>query len=747
MTPQRYETVVPARGVAEFAIRDVSLFGETRDHGPFRVGVAAGEEPEGMRIDWPAVRAEVAAKAKSAGRLQAASLVSQAPEARLFVREEGIHRVTYEDLLAAGVDFAGVRADELALLDDGIGVPRAVFTGGRAELGRGGWVEFVGRTTTGSLDPTNAYVLTASKKGAVEPAEIGAGSGGLGMTTTVDRYQPDRVYSFSAPGGDPWYDEGLLAVGRPASLQREFGLLGRAEGPVTLTVKGWGYGEWPGEERPDHHVVVLLNGRVVVDSRFDGLVPWERSVDVTDVAQSGSNVLEVRVPGDTGFSHDYVAFEGFAVSYRRQAVARDGRFDGDVEGATGSSITGFAAEVPVSVWHETGGVWARGTQLPAANRVSVPSGGHVIAASTGALRKPGIAAGIPGAVASANAEYLVVSHPAFAGAVDEIVALQSARGLSARVVTVDEIYAAWSDHAASVEALRAFLKASWERGKLRYVLLVGADTTDPLDHLGLGSVSFVPTAYEAFVPYVSFSPTDEALVDADGDGLGEVPIGRLPVRSAAELLEIVAKQRDWDARVASGPRSALLVSGVSSGGAVLPPVNEAYRNALDTWTTSVVSADDMVTADVRRAVLGALDGGTPLVSFVGHSSMGQWDFTPILRWQDVAGLTNRRRPSLVVQWGCWNSYYVEPNVESLAARLLRASGVGAAATIGATTLTSDASHQALGSLFFAQVNGAGTARTVGDAFLAAKRQLLKSGVAQDAILGMALLGDPAMPLP
>jgi hypothetical protein len=125
--------------------------------------------------------------------------------------------------------------------------------------------------------------------------------------------------------------------------------------------------------------------------------------------------------------------------------------------------------------------------------------------------------------------------------------------------------------------------------------------------------------------------------------------------------------------------------------------------------------------------------------------MGQWDFTPLLRWQDVAALTNEGAPNLVTQWGCWNSYYVEPNVESLSARLLREPDAGAAATIGAMTLTTDAAHRELGNLFFARI--AAGATTVGDAFRGAKLDLAAQGWGRDAILGMALLGDPAMPLP
>ena len=47
----------------------------------------------------------------------------------------------------------------------------------------------------------------------------------------------------------------------------------------------------------------------------------------------------------------------------------------------------------------------------------------------------------------------------------------------------------------------------------------------------------------------------------------------------------------------------------------------------------------------------------------------------------------RRPPSLVIQWGCWNTYHVAPEYDTLAHRLLLAGPQGAAAVVGSSTLT------------------------------------------------------------
>jgi hypothetical protein len=188
----------------------------------------------------------------------------------------------------------------------------------------------------------------------------------------------------------------------------------------------------------------------------------------------------------------------------------------------------------------------------------------------------------------------------------------------------------------------------------------------------------------------------------------------------------------------------MLVSGASDGGHGLADVGERFRNALPSWAAELVPVDYQGSAPARQRVLAGFHAGTPLMSFVGHSSPGQWDFTPLLTWQDAADMTNAAHPNLVAQWGCWNSYYVEPAYESLSAHLLRAPG-GAAAAVGASTLLPQAIQQQLGELFLAQIDRGG--QTLGEALNAAKRELLETGSGHDVVLGTILLGDPATSLP
>ncbi len=95
------------------------------------------------------------------------------------------------------------------------------------------------------------------------------------------------------------------------------------------------------------------------------------------------------------------------------------------------------------------------------------------------------------------------------------------------------------------------------------------------------------------------------------------------------------------------------------------------------------------------------------------------------------------------QWGCWNTYFVDPQQDTMANGFLF-QDQGAAAVLGATALTDTAMLRDFGQVFFDQV---GRRDTLGEALLRAHRSFVRSSPDMaDKLLGFALLGDPAIPL-
>jgi hypothetical protein len=208
------------------------------------------------------------------------------------------------------------------------------------------------------------------------------------------------------------------------------------------------------------------------------------------------------------------------------------------------------------------------------------------------------------------AEYLIIAHPDFLGALGPLVSLREASGLTVKTVDVETIYRQFGHGLVDPESIRDYIAFAAGTLGTRYVLLVGGDSYDYRDHLGLGSISFIPTLY------------------ADSS-------------------------------------------------------------------------------------------------------------------QDVRNLANTGRPTVVMQWGCWNTYYVEPRFNSLGHAFLVSGDRGAAAVLGSSTLLETASARELSEVLTPIL--AIPAMRLGDAITAAKKELARNRPdLLDVQLGWTLLGDPAM---
>ena len=106
-------------------------------------------------------------------------------------------------------------------------------------------------------------------------------------------------------------------------------------------------------------------------------------------------------------------------------------------------------------------------------------------------------------------------------------------------------------------------------------------------------------------------------------------------------------------------------------------------------------------------------------------------------------LTNNDRPFVAVQWGCYNTYYVDPVNNSLVQSFLFSGDQGAAALLGAATRTNSESEHALGIFLTPRLSKSG--EPVGRALLDAKHELAKTNPQLvDVLLGWTLIGDPTL---
>jgi len=290
-------------------------------------------------------------------------------------------------------------------------------------------------------------------------------------------------------------------------------------------------------------------------------------------------------------------------------------------------------------------------------------------------------------------------------------------------------------------AIQRYIQYAHANRGTNYVLLVGGDVYDYRNFENEDASSFIPSLYAATGNNITFAPVDAKYVDLNDDNVPNLAIGRLPVRTTAQLTALMNKRASYISRDYAG--TALLVADVYDEVQQYNFADDAQEVAnqyLGNFQVSTAFADDLGTRGAREALTNEINQGVTLTAFFGHSSTNQWSFNGLFTGNDAGNLSNIGRPTVVTQWGCWNTYYVDPNEESMGNRFLTEGEQGAVAVMGATTLTSAAAEQALAKLVFARLaNG----ERIGDAITNAKQEYAQTNPNDlDVLLGWTLLGMP-----
>jgi hypothetical protein len=142
-----------------------------------------------------------------------------------------------------------------------------------------------------------------------------------------------------------------------------------------------------------------------------------------------------------------------------------------------------------------------------------------------------------------------------------------------------------------------------------------------------------------------------------------------------------------------------------------------------------------------------MEQGLSMIHFFGHSSPTAWTspapgiMPPSLLFGGA--LAGANQPTLLIQWGCWNSYHVVPEYNTLAHGWLLGPG-GAGVVIGASSITESENDRQLSERLLSALS---QHQRVGDALVAAKRDLAQGNpTLVDVLMGTTLLGDPSLRL-
>ncbi len=686
--------------------------------------------------------------------------------------EPGIYRVTYEQLLAQGIDLTGVKHWRLALMHNGESVDvrskgqTSTIREQRWYFGPGGWIEFVADEADTLYSQDSIYVLYEDfyKRKSMVYDETNPNSIAAPVTTrytaTVEM-DYDVFYSPAASVADPWYARRIVSTDNPVSTLFPIQVDHILSGPVSVNAGVWG--GFAG----DHHVDVQLNDYAVGTSDFNGFTAQTISGQTTTAALvEGLNHVKVTVTNP--LPEDQVASivhtDTWSVSYPRRLIV-----DSDTEQLIFSSqdarlqVQGYEAfqpgvlnrrvyrKRPNGEFESLTKVWM---PLYADGKYRLRFAGDVVEESTyyvslvSGLKQVEFVDPVEQQdLLTGNAQYLVISHPDF---IDEhmeaLIAARQGQGYSTKVADVEAVYSAFGHGHFGADAIQRYIH--WAHANLgtEMVLLVGADTYDYHDHLNTGSMSFMPSLYVQTSDRIYHAPSDSKYADVDDDDVPDMSIGRMIPRTTQEWANSVTKTLQY----ASHPNPRSLVMAVDE---LDQAANYSFSTDADmtiaelpgTWQQNITRAymDELGVGAARSALLEALNQGQAVAGMFGHSGPQDWTFAGLFKSGDAAALTNAGSPTVITQWGCWNTYYVHPSEDTLTHQFMLNDLNGAAAVLGASTLTEADHERELAKQVYPRMFTSG--KSIGEAILQAKQAHAQSHSDElDVILGWNLIGDPAL---
>lgn len=287
-----------------------------------------------------------------------------------------------------------------------------------------------------------------------------------------------------------------------------------------------------------------------------------------------------------------------------------------------------------------------------------------------------------------QAELVIVSHPSFMLAAEELAAFHRAEGLSVNIVTPQQIYNEYSSGAQDLVGIRSFLKMFYDRSSsdkdlLKYVVLMGDASYDYKDRIK-GNTNYVP----AFQSSNSIDPVSSHVSDdyfgflddsegrwllGGGDRL-DIAVGRFPVQTLAEAQGVVNKVKRYAAASSrSDWRNTIVFVGDDEDGVKHMDQSNSLATMVDTvakeYNLKKIFLDayqQQSTAsgarypDVTKDLNQAVEKGALIVNYTGHGGETGWTAERVLGIYDISNWKNIRNQPLFVTATCEFSRFDDP---------------------------------------------------------------------------------------
>ncbi len=696
---------------------------------------------------------------------------------RVRVTQSGIQRMPAAALTAAGVSLSN--PEWLHLYHNGVEVAME-------QRGSGASLElrFYAPAPGDRWNAADTYWLaleTTNGRRMAPPRSAQPGTAPLSDHVWVSGvWRNNKLYDSVLPGpdGDHWYAADLRIAPAPPGQPQPAPVTATAVitpslpitgGTATVTVAGSSYLD------AAHTLQVALGGTTNT-ATWSGTGDWSHTLSFATPATTMLLSLPP-LSGPDGYELDSVAWQLPATlnanGHGAAFAGRDGTWSYQISNVAASQtlydVTDPSAPRVLTTdanFMFEDGPSAHAYVLTGSGTLFTPS---ISRSSAADLTKPG--------------NLMYITPAAFQSALAPLVARRQAQGYHVRVIDVQSIYDAWSFGQIAPNAIRDFLRyaaANWSTPPIA-VTLVGDGTSDPLNYTKHDNSTFIPPYLAMVDPWLGETACEPCYARLDGDDptldpLPDLMLGRLPVKSAAELTALAAKliayetsplDLSWRSRILYVTDNFRDAQNVTDGAGdfaafadasiAQQPANLQIRRMYYDPSPAAIGVPWRERDAVRayQRTVAALNEGDGVVSYIGHGSPFQWATTeldkspPYLLGQyDPDTLTNGARQPIILEMTCMTGAFQTPTFGgTIDERFLLNPSGGAIALWAPAGLGVAHGHDTLQRGFYNALWAAPPLQApIGQLTNAGSLELFTKGLCcQDTLATYALLGDPAMP--
>jgi hypothetical protein len=682
------------------------------------------------------------------------------------VDQDGIYRVTYQNLVDAGVNASAINPKNFKLYYQGTQIPIYVYGESDSVFNTGDYIEFYGKKETSRYTYTNVYWL-AFNEGLGLRMEEKSASAGITPSSFLytHHFEQNTSYWMESEADDPWFFNPQIAAG--ATQEFITSLTDVVNAPKDCVFSASLRGNKWGETDVTHHLRIYLNNHIVGDVKWLNNEVYNATLAFPSYwLKEGNNTIKLASIVDTPADNNgRVLADWFDISYWRQFKAQSdyleftpsgvGNYNYTVSDFSDSDIRVYdvtehsqVKRIPSLTIQQDGA-----TFKASFNDGSEANSKYAIAA-TGALNSPAaIVADIASDLRSTSnqADYIIITCDNFSSEIAALALYRQQQGLTVKTVKLTDVYDEFNYGISSPYAIKYFLNytyTQWKKPAPTYVLLVGDATYDFRDDEGYGFTDYMPT-FLFFNQEFGETAWDDwfACFDSDTDIFPEMLVGRFPAKTPAEVTNMVNKTIAYENVSLSEfwTKRAILVA---DNAAVFESISDTLASMLTDkyFKTKLYLASYGNANDCKQDIIQDINLGALLVNYTGHGGIQSWSGDDIFTNNDIALLNNKDKYPFVLNLNCVNGYFIYPEFrECLAEELLRAGDKGAVAALAPSGMSLTTHQQILAegiydSLFKQQERILGSAVAKGKLYLFQEA----ADTAPETLKQFILFGDPAL---